>query len=154
MTTPATESLQQVAEQNRITRAIELEDVIQNPEPAKPVLPEEIATRAERGWDLHLTKRQLITKIGEGTYTVPASNGGTHTVHYGGEAEDCECVDFYVHHGEIACKHLTAVALLFAARRRPRCSCFGGYVTITVEEDDQERDEAAPCRKCVAGEEA
>ena len=79
MTTPATESLQQVAEQNRITRAIELEDVIQNPEPPKPVLPEEIATRAERGWDLHLTKRQLITRIGEDTYTVPASNGGTHS---------------------------------------------------------------------------
>ena len=30
-------------------------------------------------------------------------------------------------------------------------SCFGGYVTITVEEDGQEHDEAVPCRRC-AGE--
>ncbi len=26
--------------------------------------------------------------------------------------------------------------------------CFGGYVTITVEEDGQEHDEAVPCRRC------
>jgi hypothetical protein len=26
--------------------------------------------------------------------------------------------------------------------------CFGGYVTITVEEDGVERDEAVPCRRC------
>jgi hypothetical protein len=30
-----------------------------------------------------------------------------------------------------------------------RCAlCFGGYVTITVEEDDQEYHEAVPCRRC------
>jgi hypothetical protein len=28
------------------------------------------------------------------------------------------------------------------------CYCFGGYVTITVEEDGQEHDEALPCRRC------
>jgi hypothetical protein len=150
VTTPTTDSLQQVAEQNRITRAIELEDVIQNPEPPKPVLYEEITTRAERGWDLHLTKRQLITKTSEDTYTVPASNGGTYTVHYGGEAEDCECVDFYVHHGEFACKYLTAVALLFAARRRPACSRFSGYVALTLKQDGVEYDEAVPCRHCAS----
>jgi len=27
-------------------------------------------------------------------------------------------------------------------------SCFGGYITITVEEDGQEHDEAVPCRRC------
>ncbi len=33
--------------------------------------------------------------------------------------------------------------------RRRGCSlCFGGYVTITVEEDGQEHDEAVPCRRC------
>jgi hypothetical protein len=26
--------------------------------------------------------------------------------------------------------------------------CFGGYVTITVEEDGEERVEAVPCRRC------
>jgi hypothetical protein len=36
-----------------------------------------------------------------------------------------------------------------AAARRHVCSlCFGGYVTITVEEDGQEHDEAVPCRRC------
>jgi hypothetical protein len=30
------------------------------------------------------------------------------------------------------------------------CYCFGGYVTITVEEDGQEHDEAVPCRRCSA----
>jgi hypothetical protein len=28
------------------------------------------------------------------------------------------------------------------------CYCFGGYVTITVEEDGQEHDEAVPCHRC------
>ena len=28
------------------------------------------------------------------------------------------------------------------------CYCFGGYGTITVEEDGQEHDEAVPCRRC------
>ena len=28
------------------------------------------------------------------------------------------------------------------------CYCYGGYVTITVEEDGQEHDEAVPCRRC------
>jgi hypothetical protein len=33
--------------------------------------------------------------------------------------------------------------------RQKECSwCFGGYVTITVEEDGAEREEAVPCRRC------
>ena len=28
--------------------------------------------------------------------------------------------------------------------------CFGGFVTVTVEEDGVERDEAVPCRRCQA----
>jgi hypothetical protein len=28
------------------------------------------------------------------------------------------------------------------------CYCFGGYVTVTVEEDGQEHEEAVPCRRC------
>ena len=35
------------------------------------------------------------------------------------------------------------------AGERLGCSlCFGGYLTITVEEAGQERDEAVPCRRC------
>jgi len=37
----------------------------------------------------------------------------------------------------------------YASLERLGCaSCFGGYVTITVEEDGQEHDEAVPCRGC------
>ena len=28
------------------------------------------------------------------------------------------------------------------------CTCFGGYVTITVEEDGEEHGGAVPCRRC------
>jgi predicted nucleic acid-binding Zn finger protein len=86
---------------------------------------EAIASRAERGWDLHLAKRQLITKTGEDTYTVPASAGGTYTVHYGDEGTDesCECTDYAVNNGRVACKHLTAVALIYARRRRVYSRC-------------------------------
>ena len=38
----------------------------------------------------------------------------------------------------------------YAAARREFPACFGGYVTITVEEDGIERDEAVPCRRCSA----
>jgi hypothetical protein len=87
-----------------------------------------IAERAERGWDLYLRRRQLITKIGEDTYTVPAgetSRGKRYTVHYGDEAkvesETCTCTDFVMH--GLACKHLTAVALMYARRRRVYSRC-------------------------------
>ena len=37
----------------------------------------------------------------------------------------------------------------YASLERLECSlCFGGYLTITVEEDGQEREEAMPCRRC------
>jgi len=126
MQAPTAESLQQVAEQDRIARAIEREYATQNPAPPKPILPQEIADRADRGWDLYLTKRQLITKAGKDTYTVPSCSGhGTYTVHYGGEsgAEDCTCTDYGVHGDTIACKHLTAVALIYARRRRVHSRC-------------------------------
>src|SRR5215216_3359142 len=59
----------------------------------------EIASRAERGWDLHLTKRQLIIQTDETTYSVPGSSAGSearsYTVHYGdGDLEECTCTDF------------------------------------------------------------
>jgi hypothetical protein len=81
-----------------------------------------IAERAERGWDLHLAERQLIVRVDENTYTVPSCSGrGTYIVHYGNQVEDCECVDFQVHH--ISCKHLVAVALFHATRRRANSKC-------------------------------
>src|SRR5215203_5360324 len=83
-----------------------------------------VAERAERGWDLYLARRQLITRTGEDTYSVPSSGGPKrYTVTYGGSGEDCECTDFGVNEGRISCKHLVAVALLFAARRRIHSRC-------------------------------
>jgi hypothetical protein len=90
------------------------------------------ASRAKRGRDLYLRSRQLITRTGE----------------------DCTCTDYGVHQGRIACKHLTAVALLYARRRRP-CACLGGKVYIghlVVGEDGVESEvvEAVPCRRCAS----
>ena len=135
MTVPATESLQQqqVAEQaEQPNRGIE----------------REITARAQRGWDLHLAKRQLITRAGKDTYYVPGTAGQTYIVRYGDAVESCSCTDSQVHGDRVACKHLVAVALLYAARRRPACPCFGGYITLTFEEDGQEYDGAVPCRAC------
>jgi hypothetical protein len=37
----------------------------------------------------------------------------------------------------------------YSSLERLECSwCFGGMVTITVEEDGQEHDEPVPCRRC------
>jgi SWIM zinc finger len=81
-----------------------------------------IAERADRGWDLHLRRRQLIAKTGEDTYRVPSCSGrGTYEVRYGNQVESCTCTDFQVHH--LACKHLVAVALLYARRRRVHSKC-------------------------------
>ena len=79
---------------------------------------EMIAERSMRGRQLYLTKRSLITKINEDTYTVPSGAGkGSYTVRYGGEVERCECIDYQVHRGLISCKHLVAVGVGNAARR-------------------------------------
>jgi hypothetical protein len=130
MTTPTTASVTQAAEQNRIARAIELEHAIQNPEPPEPTLPQEIASRAERGWDLHLRRRQLITHLQDDVFTVPAdapsgagkaSPSRTYSVRYGDQVESCTCTDFGVH--GISCKHIVAVAVGFATRRRVYSTC-------------------------------
>ena len=48
--------------------------------------------------------------------------------------------------------HGDTVETHYASLKRLECaSCFGGYVTITVEEDGQEHDEAVPCRRCAKG---
>jgi hypothetical protein len=78
-----------------------------------------IADRAARGWDLYLRRRQLITKTGADSYEVPScKTNEVYTVRYGDEVEVCTCTDYGVHRGEVACKHLTAVALMYARRRQ------------------------------------
>lgn len=86
-------------------------------------------------------------------WAVRSSRGGFHKTDLADET--CSCEDFarYGSVNDVCCKHIVALAIAHATRRnrrrRPSCpSCFGGYVTITVEEDGQEHDEAAPCRRC------
>ncbi|MDQ5827113.1 MAG: hypothetical protein M3441_23355 [Chloroflexota bacterium] len=108
-------------------------------------------------------------------WAVPSSPGGFHQVDLGTEVCDCkDCTFFGREHG-VPCRHVYAAAIANAARRsgvrevrttavvagdpfafaakrasqRKGCpACFGGYVTITVEEDGAEHNEAVPCRRC------
>lgn len=83
-------------------------------------------------------------------WAVPSTRGGFHKVDLDQETCGCEDWTFYGSVVGAACRHIYAAAIARArdGRRRGCSLCFGGYVTITVEEDDQERDEAVPCRHC------
>jgi hypothetical protein len=82
-----------------------------------------IFSRALRGWDLHLSLKSQIQQTGRDTFVVPSARYAevSYRVSYGGANEDCSCPDSDLH-PEVACKHLTAVALFFASRRS-RCCC-------------------------------
>ena len=119
----------------------------------------DITSRAERGRDLYLTKRQLITKVGEDAYTVPSSDPGSrYTVEYGADRETCQCTDYQVHRGEVSCKHLIAVALLFAKKRRTKtrtcagCSGrFRGRDLVEVQDSLTYFEGDELCRSCWHG---
>jgi hypothetical protein len=102
-------------------------------------------------------------------WAVPSTRGGFHQVDLDQEVCDCEDFTFYGAAAGVACRHVYAAAIANATRRsgikvrtisvagdpfayageRQECPrCFGGYVTITVEENGQELDEAVPCRRC------
>jgi hypothetical protein len=96
------------------------------------VTSKDIADRAERGYQLYLTRRAMITHEGGDTYTVPSCTGSdTYTVHYGGDDvadESCTCTDYGVHRGELSCKHLVAIAVMHASRRAGVGTKKGGNV--------------------------
>jgi hypothetical protein len=99
-------------------------------------------TREQRGIQIARERADEIWPCGEGYWRVPGSDGETvYLVDVG--RESCSCEDHT--RTRRSCKHLFAV---LAVRAKRSCHCFGGYVTITVEEDGQERDEAVPCRRC------
>jgi SWIM zinc finger len=85
-------------------------------------------------------------------WAVPSTRGGFHQVDLDQETCDCEDFTFYGSAVGVACRHVYAAAIARARDgRRSRCGCslcFGGYITMTAEEDGQERDEAVPCRRC------
>ncbi len=138
-------------------------------QPAHDSRPEYTA-RAQRALALLEERGDEIRRISAGVYRVPSCSGsGSYDVLYG-EREECPCPD-YIHRSGRACKHLLAVGIMHAARRsgvkvrtlpavvagdpfahagkRRECAaCFAGYVTITVEEDGQEYEEAVSCRRC------
>jgi len=104
-------------------------------------------------------------------WAVPSTRGGFHRVDLAGEVCDCEDFAYYGRDHGVACRHIYAAAIANASKRsgvkvrtipnaiagdpfahagkRRECSsCFGGYVSITVEEDGAERVEAVRCRRC------
>ena len=105
-------------------------------------------------------------------WAVPSTRGGFHQVHLGREECDCEDFVFFGRDYGVGCRHIFAAAIANATRRsgirvrvvsaagdpfkaaakRRECpACFRGYVTITVEADGQEREEAVPCKRCKQG---
>jgi hypothetical protein len=77
-------------------------------------------TREARGIHLFEERSGEIQQLRLGLYSVPSSAGsarGDYLVEYGAGVESCECKDFEFHGEEYPCKHLVAVAI-FAAKRR------------------------------------
>ena len=75
-------------------------------------------TREARGIALFEERGDEIQQLARGLYSVPKCSGrGDYLVEYGAGVESCECKDFEFHGERYACKHLIAVAI-FAAKRR------------------------------------
>jgi hypothetical protein len=86
-------------------------------------------------------------------WAVPSTRGGFHQVNLADEDCDCEDFTFYGSAVGVACRHVYAAAIARARdgrrdRRRGCSLCFGGYITMTAEEDGREYDETVPCRRC------
>ncbi len=76
-------------------------------------------TREHRALALYREHHHEIVLVDTDTFEVPSCTGsGTYTVEYG-ENESCSCPDAR-RHPELSCKHVLAVALCFAKRRRLR----------------------------------
>lgn len=111
------------------------------------------STREERGLELYRTRGHEIRQFGTGLYRVPSCSGeGFYTVNY--LDEWCTCPD-HSHHPETNCKHILAVGVLVAKRRRQRPhACNSGWVTIGQialdPETGEETEEYALylCRRC------
>ena len=129
----------------------------------------EYSTRAERAIRLYEEHGHRIQHLYGDVYRVPSQDGErSYDVLYG-RREECPCPDHQCR--RVSCVHLLALGIAHAARRsgvketrtvrvaagdpfkaaakRKGCpACFGGFVTIGVEEDGEEHDEAVPCRRC------
>ena len=112
-------------------------------------------TRELRALELYRTRgheiRQTSSEAGQDLYLVPSCTGrGFYSVDY--REETCDCPDF-LHHRE-NCKHILAVGVLAAKRRRRPHACNDGWVTIgqivVDPETGEETEEYALylCRRC------
>jgi hypothetical protein len=87
-------------------------------QPAHDSRTRERLTREARGIALYEECSGEIQQLRLGLYSVPRCAGrGDYLVEYGAGVESCECKDFEFHGEEYPCKHLVAVAI-FAAKRR------------------------------------
>lgn len=95
----------------------------------------------------------LFDHIGGDLYAVPTSSQDEkhYLVCYGGAVEHCTCTDFGVNSSWVACKHLCAVAIMHAVRRRvasrcPVCGVSSHEKTLTGRRGDRRRDAEWWCR--------
>ncbi len=96
-----------------------------------------------------------VVRLEGDLWAVRSTRGGFHRVDLG--AETCTCEDFN-HYGRahgVNCRHIYAVAIAHATRRRHRpCACNGGWVSIGQIALDPETGEEAEefalylCRRC------
>jgi hypothetical protein len=126
------------------------EEVDVNESTAHPAHP---ATREERDPELYRTRGHEIRLAGEDLYLVPSCTGeGSYSVDY--REETCDCPDFLRRHEN--CKHILAVGVLAAKRRRRPCACDDGWVTtgqmVVDPETGEEVEEYALylCRRCAS----
>ena len=95
--------------------------------------------------------RQASSEAGQDLYLVPSCTGrGFYSVDY--REETCDCPDFLRHREN--CKHILAVGVLAAKRRRRPHACNDGWATlgqlVVDPETGEEVEEFALylCRKC------
>ena len=113
-------------------------------------------TRADRGLELYRTRGHEIRQAGEDLYLVPsctrAPGRGFYSVDY--REETCDCPDFLRRREN--CKHVLAVGVLAAKRRRRPHACNDGWVTLGQIALDPETGEEVEefalylCRRCAS----
>jgi hypothetical protein len=108
-------------------------------------------TRELRALELYRTRGHEIRQSAEDLYLVPSYTGrGFYSVDY--REETCDCPDFLRRREN--CKHILAVGVLAAKRRRRPHVCNDGWVTIgqiaVDPETGEETEEYALylCRRC------
>jgi hypothetical protein len=109
-----------------------------------------IKQRSTKGLLLWIREQERIHQVEDGIFVVPSeTTGGFYVVSLDESRCNCPNHEWFGSRFDVACKHQVAAAISVAKRRRRGCpACFGGWITITVEEDGIEHEETARCRRC------